>query len=450
MRTASLLPALSALALLASAGCADDGWNTAMAPERLIDQLASDGHAISDDVVIPGALDNYNNPFDSVIPDAERRFDAMPLQGALAAEPWSDTYWPEHKGGIAYRWQRDESHDYRLLEPHELREMPPEAVAMLSPTEKYDLFAGATDYPLTKRVRDETGPDEAAWTGYCHGWANAGLHHAEPSPVTVTNDAGLEIRFGSSDIKALLTYFEGEVLKTTWGPDSLPFGRLVRGIGTSCGNGRMIDPGCQDLNPAGLHALLAHRIGTTGEGFVLEVDPTYERWNQPVHTYRSEVLGRRPPSVGAADTAVEERIVRTAVSWTMEIEPQWGPVAGTAQQVSTTRDFLYTLELDAAGQLVGGQWLYQAPSGDYLTMNTVWQWLRQADEDGDGSYDYSIHEASDVIRRVFTLVDLAWIQDPGDLPPEFEPVSSHWQLSGGGITTRKRLYSYLGKLPELL
>ncbi len=32
--------------------------------------------------------------------------------------------------------------------------------------------------------------------------------------MTLYSDDGVEIRFGSSDIKALLTYFQGEVVRT--------------------------------------------------------------------------------------------------------------------------------------------------------------------------------------------------------------------------------------------
>jgi hypothetical protein len=442
--------ALTALALLFLTGCVDDGWYTEMDPARLIDQMASDGMPITDEVTIPGEMDGYSDPFQVVIPDGEARFDALPLDGALDRQPWSDSYWPENQGGIAYRWQRDEAHDYPLLAKHEIREMPPAAVAQLSPAEKYDLFVGNYEYPLTQRVRSETSPDEAGWTGYCHGWAPASMHHAEPQPITVVNPDGIEIPFGSSDLKALLTYFDGEVVQTTWGPYALPFGRNPVGIGSTCGSGRMVDPACFDVNPGGLHAMLGNLVGIDKTGFVLEVDPAHEKWNQPVYAYRAAELGRRAPSVGAADEAVEERIVRTEVTWGQEIEPMWEPVVGTHHQSMTTRAYLYSVELNAGGEIVGGQWLYEAPNGDYLTLNTVYHWLRQADQDGDGTLDYTLNQASDVLRQVVNIADYAWIVEPSELPTEFADVYTYWELQGGGVTTTKRLHKYFGRLPELL
>jgi hypothetical protein len=46
--------------------------------------------------------------------------------------------------------------------------------------------------------------------GLCHGWAPASITYAEPKPITVTNADGITIPFGSSDIKAQLTYFAAE------------------------------------------------------------------------------------------------------------------------------------------------------------------------------------------------------------------------------------------------
>ena len=60
------------------------------------------------------------------------------------------------------------------------------------------------------------GFDEPAWAGYCHGWAPAANRFEEPLPVTVRNADGVEIPFGSSDVKALLTYFEAEVVRSSF------------------------------------------------------------------------------------------------------------------------------------------------------------------------------------------------------------------------------------------
>jgi len=446
MRTHATLIVCAALA----SGCTYDSSDLGLVSGRdaLLDLAAQQQRLTDEDVAMPGVIDPTNDPR-SVDPDFTMRLAALPWSGRLEREPWSDTYWPENQGGISYRWQRREAFG-RLLAPDELVQMDPVDISKLSPSEKYDLFAGSHEWGLTQRVRSETGPDEASWTGYCHGWAPASLQFEEPQPVTVTNDDGIEIRFGSADIKALLTYFTGQVIPTTHSTDVLPFGVAPRGIGSQCGNGRADLPQCYDVNPGALHVLLGNQVGLRGHGFVMDVDPTYEKWNQPVYAYASEQLTRRAPSPGAAEGAVEEVVVATTVSWGQEIEPMWDPVVGTHHQETTDRRYLYTLELDASGDVVGGQWLVRSSGGALVTMSAAWDFLMQYDTDGDGQPDLTLDEASVQLFQWFPIPDFAWTQDAAVLPEEFEPIYSYWELVGGSLTTRRNLHGYFGRLQELL
>ena len=94
--------------------------------------------------------------------------------------------------------------------------MVPESIALLSPAEKYDILVGIYDFPLNNRAKAEGSVHEPSWSGYCHGWAPAAHRFEEPEPVTLVNDDGVEVRFGSSDIKALMTYFEAEVVRSSF------------------------------------------------------------------------------------------------------------------------------------------------------------------------------------------------------------------------------------------
>ena len=446
MRHLALVP-LTALFLSGCYSASDLGLLASS--DELLDLAAQDQFGLSDeDVAMPGAIDGFNDPR-TIDPEFVFALDALPRKATLAREPWSDSYWPENQGGISYRWQRQEAFG-RLLEPADIAQMDAADIAMLSPAEKYDLYVGATDWPLTMRVQSQTNPDEAGWTGYCHGWSPASLQFEEPRPVTVTSPAGLEIRFGSSDLKALLTYFSGEVVPSTYSTEVYPFAVAPRVVGSGCGNGRADLPQCHDINPGALHVVLANQLGLRGEGFVMDVDPTAEKWNQPVFAYDSEFLGRRAPSPGAAQGTVEEAIVATTVTWGQEIEPQWEAVVGTHHQDTTARRYLYTLELDAAGVIIGGQWLARAQGGDLVTMAAACDFLLRRDVDGDGQGDLTRDQASVLLFQWFTIPDFAWVQDESPLPSEFAPVYSYWQLIGGGTTTRRNLYSYIGRLHELL
>src|SRR4051812_7810224 len=52
-----------------------------------------------------GAWDHFNEP-SLILATYENRFEALPLSGSVSEKriPWSDSYWQNNWGGIAYRW----------------------------------------------------------------------------------------------------------------------------------------------------------------------------------------------------------------------------------------------------------------------------------------------------------------------------------------------------------
>ncbi|MCP4873561.1 MAG: hypothetical protein GY898_33160 [Proteobacteria bacterium] len=433
-----LLPAL----LAASFGCYDYDEVVERPDEAVIfEDLSWDSYTLTNSL-IPGALDGMNDPR-AIDAFTEMTFDQLPLRAELAAVPWTDSYWPKHKGGISWRWQDDDSHTFRWLTKEEAEVASPDQIARLSPAEKYDLLVGAYDYPLAERERARNQPTEPGWAGYCHGWSPAAMIHDEPSPRTLTNADGIAIPFGSSDIKALLTYFEGEVVRTSY--LGLDWAVMPAGVGSMCGGGSLRNPACHDVNPGAMHVALAHNIGLEGRGLVLEVDPTYEKWNQPTFAYDATVLASRPPSAGASEEAVEELVVVNDVRWTVEIEPEWEPQGSSVENHVTTERYLYTVELDAQREVVGGQWLLRTEANEFITMGSAWDYLKEYDG-GRLTED----EISDLLRSWIKLPDFLWSQPPGEFPAEFEPVSSNWEILGGGLGSRRALYGYFGRLPALI
>ncbi|MFT6602754.1 MAG: hypothetical protein ACJARO_000262, partial [Bacteriovoracaceae bacterium] len=85
----------------------------------------------------------------------DNSFDALPLEGSLSKAPWSGDYWPTYKGGITYRWNSKKSTNeniaYKLTGVTNIKSL--DELAKLSPSEKYDLFLGRTDFPLTNFER---------------------------------------------------------------------------------------------------------------------------------------------------------------------------------------------------------------------------------------------------------------------------------------------------------
>jgi hypothetical protein len=67
----------------------------------------------------------------------------LPKSGRSVRIPWSDTYWPSNKGGIAFRWKSNSlprSFGYRLYSRSELFELSLDEMKALSPAEKYGVY----------------------------------------------------------------------------------------------------------------------------------------------------------------------------------------------------------------------------------------------------------------------------------------------------------------------
>ncbi|MBM75668.1 MAG: hypothetical protein CMK59_09730 [Proteobacteria bacterium] len=395
---------------------------------------------------IPSAIDGFNHP-SLLSEDFIYTFRDLPLSGHLGYEPWSDSYWPKKDGGIAYRWRVGESHDFTLLTEDEILHGDIEVIANLSPAEKYDIFAGNYDFPLTHTVLSATSPDEASWTGYCHGWTPASSEYKEPNPVVLENEDGVRIPFGSSDVKALLSFYRGEVVTSTYVQHE--WRAQTRVIGGWCGSENPSDPSCYDTNPGAFHIALANRIGLEGRDLYLDADISRQKWNQPIYAYETKVLYDRIPSEVASSNAVREYIIQSEVSWTLEIEPMWIPVVNTNHQHTKTQTYLYTLEVDEAGEIVGGQWLAVTDNGSHISLAEAWAYLTTVDENEDGRLDYSEEEASGIIWQYFSIPDYIWTQDDVEFSPEFEHPYNSYELIANSATSRQALYEYFGKLEGL-
>jgi hypothetical protein len=202
--------------------------------------------------IVPGSVDDPRS-FDTTWHKVEYKwhFNSLPLQGSVENShlPWADSYWPMQRGGMAYRWRefQQESPEVPLFpadrkkqffqvhrySKSELLRMSPadrrERVAGLSPLEKYSILIGDYDYKLVNKFAKSGDASLSSWQGYCHAWAPVSLHYPEPNPVSATNADGIEIDFGSSDIKAVMISSYAERVKVS-------FNSFINGIGRRIGN----------------------------------------------------------------------------------------------------------------------------------------------------------------------------------------------------------------------
>jgi len=220
----------------------------------------------------------------------------------------------------------------------------------LSPAEKYDIFVGRYDYPTVNSEWRRTSPSDETWEGLCHGWAPASLYYKQPNPVTLRNPDGIAVPFGSSDIKALLTYFLAEYDQRT---------QRTYFVGERCKFNLQQLPGqantsaCADLNAGSYHVILANQIGLMNRGFLVDRDRGYMVWNQPVHQFQTSAHGTRPAGYGSSPSATEEMLMVTRMSYAKETMPAWEAHSSYV----VTEEYRYWLELDSARNIVGGTFL---------------------------------------------------------------------------------------------
>lgn len=367
-----------------------------------------------------GAWDRVNSP-SNISPNFNYVLSSLPMSGKLADEdtPWSETYWPASRGGIAIRWQdpknnfgvtmpdkdaylaltqaekmrltpneqydisrgdfsftrtsnalrqvySDTHKSYRSPTREELMRMSADEISRLSATEKFDIARGRYDYPFTKKILADNQPTAPDWYGICHGWTPAAYNHREPVANAVKNPDGLEVLFGSSDVKGLLSYYytntkQGGVYTS---------GRKCRDSKSALGSMlNSMNNSCTGLNAGSFHVITANMLGIQKKGFGMEIDPGHEIWNQPVYSFESKELSRTRQfrSDEVAPGTVERVIMETTVLYAddgeeYEIPQRMYPVVGTPEFAHEHKTYQYYLDLDANGRIIGGQWIVEGAS----------------------------------------------------------------------------------------
>lgn len=274
-------------------------------------------------------------------------FDYLPLEGEVKNKDffWSGDSWRLIYGSINFRWNspRKEGRFASPPAPRELKNFTEEQMKELAPSEKYDLLLGRYDYPLKHEVDRFIPNQPESWEGLCHGWAGATMNHKEPKPKTFINPDGLKISFGSSDIKALLTYYYAGVFV----PDELQIGKRCEE------RGLLEEDFCtEDVTPVEFHAIITNKIGLRGDSIVIDIDRYREVWNHPITGFETTILSDRVTNSG------RDLLVKTKMSYIDVVEKSfWEPTNGTYSQMFSTQELRYKLKLDHLGNMIHGEWV---------------------------------------------------------------------------------------------
>lgn len=283
-----------------------------------------------------------------------RQFSLLPLQGRVASNEkyWSGGYWALRNGNINYRWNAKRKVGFNHISPtkERARKMSIPELAELAPSEKYDLFVGRYDYPLRTEVNNVADPDALEWEGICHGWSPATMNHVEPRPKLMRNPDGIEIPFGSSDIKALISYYYAygfQVMNTYQ-------------MGRRCFKGSFMnrDKDCyNDLNAGAFHIVLTNRLGIDGIGFIADIQRYKEVWNHPIVKYSSTIISTSGALTSSAPGTVKIYRLKTVITYLDDNGEDWQRVIGTPKQLTKITNYEYTVETDAQNNIIGGEWI---------------------------------------------------------------------------------------------
>ena len=299
----------------------------------------------------------------------------------LKNAPWSDSFWPVTRGFIGRRYadggfpnSKDWSANYAYVQARPGWSVGANA---MSPSEKYDYLVGDSSWRLTKRAWNKGTRYISqygfvpSWVGLCHGWAPASLMTPMPvRSIQVPAYSGGMITFYPSDVKALASVLWGEAPP------------IVRFAGARCKKfnpqedevGRVTTEGCYDVNPGTFHMALVNELGQMHRGFVMDSTFDWEVWNYPIaaysyHYFNPQTLVVSDSISGASVPAARFTIdkfkkyrapearsyvgVAMDVTYASVLQPSTKVI--DKQKYHTVR-YVYDLELDAKGNIIGGEW----------------------------------------------------------------------------------------------
>jgi hypothetical protein len=215
----------------------------------------------------------------------------------------------------------------------------------------------------------------------------------------VINKDGVTINFGSSDLKALLSYYHaamtnnyfarrrnvvarvGERCQTTFPVEAWFIGDDGKEYYRSAENGKIVikrvPKECRDSDAGAFHIVMANMLGLENRGFVAEIVRDEEVWNQPVYKFESEIVEEMAnPVMNPVRKTVRQVKVKTTIYYTNDggrmywqhEEPEeefyawWNPTNGTDNFRFGKATYLYLLDLNKNGEIIGGHWVsYDRP-----------------------------------------------------------------------------------------
>lgn len=321
------------------------------------------------------------------------RFDDLPTKGGVekVRVPYSGAIYLDRFGGTASALRKYD------LAFHQGR-MVATAFEQWDTTAFQEPVSRSAGVFGRRRVTSMATPN---WHGHCNGWAAATIRHAEPQQSVRRGN----VVFTPADIKALLA----EIY-------------IYNDIADLSGSSGNIQAGL-------FHAVVANWMGRGTHPLGMEADPGREKWNYPAFSYNSTFVKRSPRQV--------EVKLNLAYAKETQSEYQQGP------RNSRVKYFHYRLDLNEAGEIVGGQFY-----GDSARIDMLWVPLQPKTGGQPGNDRGNPHVNIDEVLAIWresvpAETRAAWrIADPApadrlvDLPPrEHLTPLAHTVLDAESLTS---------------
>lgn len=245
------------------------------------------------------------------------KFDDLPVKGGVSREriPYSGYLYLDKNGGTTVSMRKYDRAFYPGRTP-------------ATSWEQQD--CSAYDRPIPQPgglfgLRQVTRMGTPNWHGHCNGWAAAAIRHAEPEQSVTRNG----VVFTPADIKGLLAELY-----------------IYNDVQDLSGSGESIQAGV-------LHAVIANWMGRGSHPLGMEAMPGPEKWNYPAYAFNSSSVKRNARQV--------EVKLNLAYAGDSQMEYQESP------RIAKLKYFHYLLDLNAAGEIIGGQYF-----GDSARIDMLW------------------------------------------------------------------------------
>jgi hypothetical protein len=240
----------------------------------------------------------------------------------------------------------------------------------------------------------------ALWEGICHGWATAaGIVPRPTKPVDVKLPDGRNLRFFPDDLKGIAALLwanslvqDSKYIDPKTG-ENIGGGVIWEGLRCNLKSpkrdrygrtyddrkdpySRKLEPRCVGIHPAVWHLILTNVVGKQGRSIIVERKVKAPVDNNPLHKYTAKYFNPKTGKYGSLrrsiipvrrykddpfktsrnpDTysIVGVELTMTYMRW---VRPQRETYDSPAKDTTKDITMMYDLELDKAGNIVGGQW----------------------------------------------------------------------------------------------